>query len=191
MRLSPFWLRHCKKCMAGKQDAKKPAPGGGQLPLDLPHTLQFLILARIPIYELRRLLIQEISPEFSAAIRRVLGEIALEVLRLTLEGDKHWGSKDADHVRQESKARYLYGDGEGPWRVENSYSDLYCCWRDRPLSDALPERSTGWIYGDAEPSTWIEGGRRFQPSLELKGLWGSGWTLESSRDQGSESQDQQ
>jgi hypothetical protein len=161
--------------MAGKQDAKKPAPGRGQLPLKLPHTLQLLILARIPIYELRRLLIQEINPEFSAAIRRVLGEIALEVLRLTLKGNKHWGSKDADHVRQESKARYLYGDGEGPWRVENSYPDLYCCWRDRPLSAALPERSTGWIYGDVESSTWIEGGRRFQPSLEPKGsLWGSG-----------------
>jgi hypothetical protein len=95
--------------MSGNEDAKKPAHGGGQLPLDLPHTLQFLILARIPIYELRRLLIDEVSPEFSAAIRRVLGEIAMEVLRLTLKGDKHWGSKDADHVRQESKGNTCTG----------------------------------------------------------------------------------
>jgi hypothetical protein len=171
--------------MPGKKDAKKPAPGGGQLPLDLPHSLQFLILARIPIPELRRLLLDEVGPEFSSAIRRVLGEIALECLKLALKGNKHWGSKDADHVRQESKAKYLTGDVEG-WRVEKSYSDLYCCWRDGPLSNTIPRWSTGWIYGDAECATWIEGGRRFQPTLGSKGLWERGWSSEDS-----DSQDQQ
>jgi hypothetical protein len=64
---------------------KGQALGGGELLLTLPRTLQLEILGRIPIYELRRLLIDEVSPQFSAAIRRVLGKIALEVIRLTLK----------------------------------------------------------------------------------------------------------
>jgi hypothetical protein len=173
--------------MSRKKDAKKLAPGGGQLPLDLPHALQFLILARISIYKLRRLLLDEVSPEFSAAIKRVLAEIALEILKLTLKGEKHWGSKDKYHVRQKSKARYLYGDSEGRWRVENFYSDLYCRWRDRPLSFAILKRSIGWIYEGAKDSIWIEGGRKYQPSLGTRDLWEYSWAPESSGDQGSDS----
>jgi hypothetical protein len=87
MRLSPFWVRFNKRCMSG-ESRKKPAPGGGELLSSLPDHLRFQILGRIPILELRRLLKDKVSPDFLAAIRAVLKEIAMECLKAILDADR-------------------------------------------------------------------------------------------------------
>lgn len=98
---------------------------------------------------------EEVSPEFTAAIRRTLGEIALKsqkvVRGVVLDADKT-GNRDTDAYKQAYTARYLFMDVSF-WQVENAYSAPDCCWRKGPLS-AYPSGScTGWQYGDAEYCT--------------------------------------
>jgi len=154
--------------MSGEGE-KKTDPGGGELPLDLPGPLLFEVFSRIPILELRRLHKQRISPKFDAAIKAVLGQIALDALSEVLDLDR----KDADceaYDLTRSKAGYLFT--EGSFRLDTSYSGLDCCWRDRPLSvSPLRRRCTGWNYGSAEPCTWKEGGRKFQLGLAGVDPW--------------------
>jgi hypothetical protein len=177
MRLSPFSLRFNKRCMSG-ESRKKPAPGGGEFLLTLPSHLRFLILGRIPILELRRLLKGKVSPHFSAAIRAVFKEIFMECLKAILDADKT-RNHDTHAFKQSYKAEYLLKD-VASWRMEQAYSAPDCCWRDAPLSAIQPEEAgSGWSYGDADPCTWIEGGRRFQVGIP-RNPWEAWSVLEDS-----------
>jgi hypothetical protein len=71
--------------MSEEKDAKKQAPKGGKLPLDLPEPILFNLFSSIPILELKRLPRYPISHRFLAAIREVLRRIALESLQKTLD----------------------------------------------------------------------------------------------------------
>jgi hypothetical protein len=186
MRLAPFWLRFNKKCMSGV-GKKKEAPGRGVL-FGLPLHLQVNILSRIPILELRRLHKGKVSPHFSAAIKRTLGEIALKCQEAVLDVDRS-GNQDTDAYKQAYKAQYLFTD-VAKWQVNKGYSAPDCCWRDGPLFSFPPEEATWWNFGDAERGTWIEGGRKFQLNI-TPNLWEKGWTPESSEEQGSDVQSQQ
>jgi hypothetical protein len=84
MRLSPFWLHFNKKCTS-EDNSRKRAPGGSDPCSILRVPLIVNILSRIPILELRRLHRGRVSPHFSAAIKRTLGEIALKCQEAILE----------------------------------------------------------------------------------------------------------
>jgi hypothetical protein len=48
-------------------------------------------------------------------------------------------------------------------QVDGAYSAPDGYWREGPLSATPPEHpAASWIYGDAERSTWIEGGMKLQ-----------------------------
>jgi hypothetical protein len=123
MRLAPFWLRFNKKCMS-ENSSRRQAQGGGVSFSDLPIPLQVHILERIPILELRWLHKEKVSPRFSAAIKRTLGEIALKCQEAVLEADRS-GNKDTDAYKQAYKARYLLTD-VAEWEVEHAYSAPDC-----------------------------------------------------------------
>jgi hypothetical protein len=186
MRLAPFWLRFNKKCMSGV-GKKKEAPGRGVL-FDLPLHLQVNILSRIPILELRRLHKGKVSPRFSAAIKRTLGEITLKCQEAVLDADRS-GNQDTDAYKQAYKVQYLFTD-VAEWQVNKGYSAPGCGWRDGPLSSFPPEEATWWNFGDADRGTWIEGGRKFQLNI-TPNPWEQGWTPEPSEEQGSDAQSQQ
>jgi hypothetical protein len=151
MRLTPFWLSFNKKCMSG-ESKKKQAPGGGELLLSLPRPLQFLILARIPILELGRLLIDEVSPHFSYAIRRVLEEIALESLNAIVDED-NTEKTDTDACKQSSKSKYLSTCGRGAAGIATWFKGfpaipggaLSLFGPDRPLGVKVDSKSQPYI----------------------------------------------
>jgi hypothetical protein len=166
---------------------KNEISGRGDL-FGLPIPLQVNILGRIPILELRRLHKEKVSPHFSAAIKRTLGEIALECQKAVLEADRS-GDRDTDSYKHAYKERYLLTD-VAKWEVENAYSAPDCCWRDAPLSSFPPDETTGWRHGDAERGTWIERDWEFQLNI-TPNPWDCEWAPESSEEQGSDAQAQQ
>jgi hypothetical protein len=110
--------------MAEEKSAKRETPGGGELPVDLPGPLLFEVFSRIPILELRRLHEQRISPKFDAAIKAVLGQIALDALSEVLDLDRKGAECEAYDLTR-SKAGYLFKEGTS--RLDTSYSGLDCC----------------------------------------------------------------
>jgi hypothetical protein len=92
-----------------KDNSKKQAPGGSDPCSILLVPLIVNILSRIPILELRRLHREKVSPHFSAAIKRTLGEIALKCQEAILEADMS-GDKETVAYKQSYKARYLLSD---------------------------------------------------------------------------------
>src|SRR6478609_6333587 len=111
-----------------EDSSRKQAPGGGDPCSILPRPLIVNILSRIPILELRRLHKDKVSPRFSAAIKRTLGEIALKCQEAIPEADRS-GSKDTDAYRQSYKGPYLLSD-VAEWQVETAYSAPDCYWRE-------------------------------------------------------------
>jgi hypothetical protein len=132
--------------MSGKSSSRQ-APGGGVGFSDLPRSLQVNILQRIPILELRRLHKDKVSPRFSAAIKRTLGEIALKCQEAILEADRS-GDKDTDAYRQ----RYLLSN-VADWQVATAYSAPDCYWREGPLS-AEETRTQKWTAWNGDAESW-------------------------------------
>jgi hypothetical protein len=92
--------------MSGEKKRKKLAPGGGECLFDLPFPLQCLILARIPIAELRRLMRAKVSPQLTVVIRAVLKQIALNAVKKSLDLDEQ-GAEGEDDYYQVSKVQYI------------------------------------------------------------------------------------
>jgi hypothetical protein len=110
-----------------QRESEQPNISGGELPLNLPGNILFKILARIPIPELRRLLRDRVSRRFSAAIKDVLVEIAIQAAREALALDEQ-GAMGQDAYDQAEKARLVHSASSAyPRRFDEAYAGRDCC----------------------------------------------------------------